>query len=520
MSLPDGEQTNEMAHSHEPGAGRAVGSPAPATMSGDDGLAAAGAEARWLRHVPVRALDVARLEPIVGGERVERFARTAAAMRAALDVRVVWNVNSTAAGGGVAEMLQSLLAYVRGAGVDARWLVIEGDPEFFAITKRIHNGLYGTEGDGGALGPAERAHYEAVTERNAAALAAVVRPGDVVIVHDPQPAGLVATAQQAGAVVVWRCHVGADAENEWTERAWAFLRPHLSEVDAVVVSRPSFAPPWAAPERVRAIPPSIDPFSAKNAEIEAGDATRALAAAGLLAGEGGQAHLPFAHRDGSPGRVSCRADLVGTGPPPPADAPLIVQVSRWDGMKDMAGVMEGFAAHVDRALGAHLLLVGPAVAGVADDPEAAAVLDDCLRRRQALPPDARERIHLACMPMDDPDEQAAVVNALQRHAAVVVQKSLAEGFGLTVTEAMWKSRPVVASAVGGIQDQIDDGVNGVLLADPHDLAAFGAAVERLLADPTAARRLGEAARARVVDQFLGDRHLQRWADLLGALAGR
>lgn len=525
-------------------------------MARTDHAGAAGSDR--LQEVPVRALDVARLEPIVGGERVERFAQTAAAMGAALDGRVVWNVNSTAAGGGVAEMLQSLLAYVRGAGVDARWLVIEGDPEFFAITKRVHNGLYGGEGDGGPLGAAERERYDAVTARNAAALAAVVRPGEVVIVHDPQPAGLVATAKRAGAVVVWRCHVGADAENEWTERAWAFLRPALAEVDAIVVSRPAFAPPWAAPERVHAIPPSIDPFSAKNAEIAPDDATHALIAAGLLAGHSGDggadaagsdaagsgaagadarsasadragartadasddAHLPFAHRDGSPGRVTCRADLVGTGPPPPADAPLVVQVSRWDGMKDMAGVMEGFAAHVDPALGAHLLLVGPAAAGVADDPEAAAVLDDCLRRREALPPAERERIHLACMPMEDPDEQAAVVDALQRHATVVVQKSLAEGFGLTVAEAMWKSRPVVASAVGGIQDQIDDGVNGVLLADPRDLAAFGAAVERLLADPAEARRLGDAARERVVDQFLGDRHLERWAGLLGTLVDR
>ena len=236
------------------------------------------------------------------------------------------------------------------------------------------------------------------------------------------------------------------------------------------------------------------------------------------ASAGGSPALAFLHRDGSPGCVSCHADLVGTGPPP-AGAPLVAQVSRWDAMKDMAGVMEGFAAHVDPALGAHLLLVGPAVAGVADDPEAAAVLRDCRGRREALPAAARERVHLACMPMDDPDEQAAVVNALQRHAAVVTQKSLAEGFGLTVAEAMWKARPVVASAVGGIQDQIDDGVDGVLLADPRDLAAFGAAVERLLADPGEARRLGAAARARVVDEFLGDRHLQRWADLLGGLVG-
>jgi len=484
-------------------------------MALSDGAGTTGA--RRLRQVPVQALDVDRLGPVVGPERIGRFEQVAAAMREALDGRVVFNVNSTAAGGGVAEMLQSLLAYVRGAGVDARWLVLDGDPAFFAITKRVHNGLYGGAGDGGRLGAAERAHYEEVLRRNGEELEAVVRRGDVVIVHDPQPAGLAAVARRAGATVVWRCHVGAEERNEWTDRAWRFLEPSLADVDAIVVSRPSFAPPWAAPEQVHTIPPSIDPFAAKNEEMDAPQVLRALAHAGLVAGRDGRAPLAFVHRDGSPGRVSRCADVLQTGPPPTPEAPLVAQVSRWDWMKDMAGVMEGFARHVDRSLGAHLLLVGPAVTGVADDPEAATVLDDCLRRWQALPHAARTRVHLACMPMHDPDEQAAIVNAVQRHASVVVQKSIAEGFGLTVAEAMWKRRPVVASAVGGIQDQVLDGETGLLLADPLDLRAFGGAVEQLLRDPARADRLGEAGYARVRDQFLGDVHLERWADLLGGL---
>src|SRR5213592_4820496 len=142
----------------------------------------------------------------------------------------------------------------------------------------------------------------------------------------------------------------------------------------------------------------------------------------------------------------------------------------------MPGVMSGFADHVDHGLGAHLLLAGPAVAGVADDPEAAAVLEECIELWRALPHAARSRVHLACTPMADPDEAAAIVNALQRHAAVVVQKSVAEGFGLTVAEAMWKTRPIVASAVGGIVEQLVDGVSGVLVDDPRDLRAFGKAV--------------------------------------------
>jgi trehalose synthase len=192
-----------------------------------------------------------------------------------------------------------------------------------------------------------------------------------------------------------------------------------------------------------------------------------------------------------------------------------MQASRWDGMKDMAGVMEGFARHVDHELGAHLVLAGPAVTGVADDPEAADVYDDCVTRWRALPHAIRSRVHLACTPMADPDEAAAIVNALQRHSTVVCQKSIAEGFGLTVAEAMWKTRAVVGSAVGGISDQIEDGEHGLLVEDPLDLPSFGAAVERLLRDPDETARLGRNARDRARDDFLGDRHLARYADVFG-----
>ncbi len=182
--------------------------------------------------------------------------------------------------------------------------------------------------------------------------------------------------------------------------------------------------------------------------------------------------------------------------------------------------MTGFVQHVDPSLGAHLLLCGPVVTGVADDPEAAEVLDECTSLWRALPHAARSRVHLACIPMADPDENAAIVNALQRHASVIVQKSLAEGFGLTVTEAMWKRKPVVASAVGGIVDQIEDGVHGLLVADPADLPAFGAAVESLLRDREDAARLAENARLRVTEEFLGDRHLERYGALFEQLPRR
>lgn len=474
--------------------------------------------AHRMQEVEVQALDATRLESLIGAERMARYERMADVTQAALAGHAVLNVNSTAVGGGVAEMLQTLLAYVRGAGIDARWLVIDGDPDFFAITKRIHNGLYGSPGDGGPLGAAEQELYESVLRANAEELLTLVRPDDIVLIHDPQPAGLVRAVKQAGAIVVWRCHVGHDQPNQWTERAWEFLRPHLQEADAYAVSRAAFAPPWADPSKTHVIPPSIDPFSAKNEPMSHRNVRLTLGYIGLLDGDGNPPAIPFTRRDGSPGRINRHVDVMQSGPAAPADAPLVAQVSRWDFMKDMGGVIEGFAEHVDPALGAHLVLAGPVVTGIADDPEAARVYDDCIDRWRKLPHSSRGRIHLACVPIADPDEAAAIVNAIQRHASVVVQKSLAEGFGLTVAEAMWKSRPIVASAVGGIADQIVDGEHGLLIEDPSDLGAFGATVEQLLRDPAQAARLGAKAHERAATEFLGDRHLEQWAELFATLA--
>ena len=180
-----------------------------------------------IQEVEVQALDAARLEPLIGSDRTARYEAIAEATESLLGDRAVLNVNSTATGGGVAEMLQTLLAYGRGAGLDVRWLVIQGDPAFFEITTRIHNGLYGSAGDGGALGDAERRHYEQTLRKNADELLTLVRPNDVVLIHDPQPAGLAGAMRSAGAKVIWRCHVGVDEPNEWTERSWSFLRPYL-----------------------------------------------------------------------------------------------------------------------------------------------------------------------------------------------------------------------------------------------------------------------------------------------------
>jgi trehalose synthase len=453
----------------------------------------------------VRPIDPHRLGPLIGTERLEALLQTATDVRNALGEHRIVNVNSTANGGGVAEMLATLLGYARGVGIDAEWLVIEGEPEFFAVTKRIHNGLYGSPGDGGALGPRERTVYERTAAANISGICAEVRSGDVVLVHDPQPAGLIAPLVEHGAHVVWRCHVGYDGVNEWTERAWAFVRPYVESADGHVFSREPFAPEWIDRARLRAIPPSIDPFTPKNAELEPVEVVELLGAAGFLSVDG----LP-------PGsRVTRRAEIVREGAPPEASVPLVVQVSRWDRMKDMVGVLEGFVDYVDGP--AHLVLAGPEVTGVSDDPESEEVWDETCAAWSRLPTEARSRVHLAAIPMADPIENALVVNALQRHASVVVQKSLAEGFGLTVAEAMWKSRPVVASAVGGIVDQVVDGETGLLVQDPHDLPAFGAAVERVLGDRAEATRIARNGRRHIAEHFLGDRHLLQYAELLTEL---
>jgi trehalose synthase len=194
----------------------------------------------------------------------------------------------------------------------------------------------------------------------------------------------------------------------------------------------------------------------------------------------------------------------------------VLQVSRWDRLKDHVGVMKGFASALDDG-DAHLILAGPDARSIADDPEGLEALAEIQHSWHDLPKERRQRVHIASLPMNDTEENAAIVNALQRHATIVVQKSLEEGFGLTVTEAMWKARPMVASAVGGIREQVEDDVTGVLLDDPYDLDAFGAKLADLLKDSERATRLGDAGRQNVCDHFLHDRHFLQYVELLEKL---
>jgi trehalose synthase len=420
--------------------------------------------------------------------------------------RTVWHVNSTATGGGVAEMLARLLPLAAGLGVRVGWQVASGPPEFFAVTKQLCERLYGA-GSSGPVTAHEQARYEQVIAEQSSRLLARVRPGDFAVLHDPQTAGLAPSLAAAGCVTIWRCHVGIDHQNRYSEIAWEFLRPYLGAVRAAVFTLRAHAPPWlASAVPVHVIAPSLDPLSPKNRDMPAGEVRAVLDDAGLFApssglltaASGGQLMELTQERPVDPGR------------------PLVVQISRWDRLKDMPGVLSAFAEHLPGD--AELLLAGPDVRGVADDPAAAGVLAECVSLWRALPWQTRARVHLATVAVTDADANASVVNALQRHAAVVTQKSLAEGFGLTVTEAMWKGAPIVASALGGIRAQLTDGAEG-LLVDPTDLAGFGGALRRLLGDRGLAVRLGAAARRRVLREFLFDRHLRDWASVLACAGG-
>lgn len=468
-----------------------------------------------LRRIAIPAASLERFRPLIG-ERYAEVEEGIASVRDVLGGRVVWQVNSTATGGGVAELLAGLLPYARGAGTDARWLVIEGSPEFFRLTKRIHNMLHGATGDGDGLGARDHELYRENLDRHGDELAELVAPGDVVMLHDPQTAGLCATARDAGAHVIWRCHVGIEEPNEHTRAAWEFLRPEIEPAEFHVFSMAQFVWDGLPPERTRVVPPSIDALSPKNQDLDDEAVGAIMVACGLSSGPAKGAPT-FLRRDGTPSRVDRRAQIWEDAPIRPRE-PLVTQVSRWDRLKDPAGVLEGFARHTRSDPGGQLLLAGPDTGSVADDPEGAEVLAAIRARRETLPAGVRERIHLAALPMEDPEENAAIVNAIQRRSTVVVQKSLAEGFGLTVAEAMWKGAAVVASRRGGIREQIIEGETG-LLVEPTDLEAFGGAVDALLGDHRLATRLGDSAREHVRRNFLPTRHLLQYLEIVGELVG-
>lgn len=374
------------------------------------------------------------------------------------------HVNATSYGGGVAEILQNLVPLLRDAGVDAQWSVLDAPAPFFEVTKKIHNALQGMPLD---LSETERALFVQVARENAEQLPAA----DVVVDHDPQAAALKHFATQVSARWIWRCHIDLTTAYE---PVWSFLRPYVEEHDASIWTMRQFVRPDLRMERVLIQTPSIDPLSLKNREMPLAEAREIVTRYGV-----------------------------------DVDRALLVQVSRFDPWKDPLGVIDAYRLVKLEIPDVQLAMVGSLAH---DDPEGAEFLE-------------RTRVHT----LEDPDVYLFTnldgvkdreVSAFQRVADVVVQKSLREGFGLVVAEALWKGVPVVAAAVGGIPTQIIDGVTGYLVRSVEETA--GRCVE-LLRDPDLRRRMGEAGRERVREKFLITRDLRDQLELvrdLGSLAMR
>ncbi|GAB7044412.1 MULTISPECIES: glycosyltransferase [Catenuloplanes] len=443
---------------------------------------------------------------LIGPERTVRLRRAAEEIRERLAGGTLWHVNSTPAGGGVAEMLQTLLPVYTELGVRARWAVIGGTDEFFRITKRLGVALYGS--DDGPLGAREHAAYLRSLSTDAAELLGMIGPRDIVVLHDHQTAGLAPRIADRTATTLWRCHVGVDEPTPASELGWDFIGPLLDGVRSLVFSVDRHVPARFSDRSVHVLPPFISPFGYKNAELGMDTVRACLDHCGLGAQD---ATAPPAVRTPL-GPVRLRsAPTVHREGTRRAGAPLVTQISRWDRLKDMGGVLDAFTGHVPQG---HLALVGPDPAAIADDTEQRFWYADCVRRWQDLTPAQRARVTLVALPMADLAENALLVNGLQRSSDVVVQKSLAEGFGLTVAEAMWKRRVVVGSAVGGIRAQITDGVDGFLLSDPADLAGLGALLNTAIGSEVDGISIGARAHQRVHTDFLADREVTTTAAML------
>jgi trehalose synthase len=452
--------------------------------------------------------------------------------------RTVWHVNSTAQGGGVAELLPPQIALLRDLGVDARWLVIETDrQEFFGLTKRIHNMIHGLDGAGTReagrqqeFTAADRALYEDVSRANAEALLQYVGPEDVLLVHDPQPLGAGARVKRRhpGLRTVWRCHIGLEEELPPTRAAWDFLRPYASVYDQVVFSVRDYTPPFLA-DRASIIHPSLDPLSHKNRGLGLHKLVGVLSDAGLAV-----PHWPLLAPPWPEGAQRLQHDGSWAPATEPEDIgllgrPIITQVSRWDRLKGFEQLMQAFRAlklglvsrpahdvrHRRRLELVRLVLAGPEPSSIEDDPEGLGVLESLRKRYIALEPDVREDVALLALPMGSRKANALMVNAIQACSDIVVQNSLREGFGLTVAEAMWKRTPVLGSARAcGVRLQVRDGVDGVLVANPEDPEEIAEAMHHMLADEDRLDAWGNNAQRRVYDQFLIFGELQRWLEVL------
>lgn len=361
------------------------------------------------------------------------------------DVRVV-NVNSTRFGGGVAEILHRLVPLLNEVGVAATWEVMEGTEEFFDFTKKLHNALHGTPV---TFTAADREVYLETIDAN---IRNLNLDADVHFIHDSQPAGLVWARQRLGGAWLWRCHVDV---SEPAPHSWEFIAPMVEKYDVTIFSAPQFARVLANPQLL--IPPSIDPLSDKNRELTESQIHEVL-------------------------------DRLGVH----SDKPIIAQISRFDRLKDPLGVLAAWKMARER-VDSQLILAGGTAT---DDPESEKVYQQVCEEANGDPD-----IHILNLPPTSNVE----INAIQRASRVIVQKSIREGFGLTVSEALWKSKPVIAGATGGIPLQIKHKFSGILT---HTVEGTAFWMKQLLSAPEFAKRLGDNGREHVRNNFLLTRHMR------------
>jgi len=387
-------------------------------------------------------INVTDYEPIVGKSYIEELRMLAGR----LSGKTILNINSTLVGGGVAEILSRLVPLLNQLGVDVRWQIISGDAQFFEVTKKLHNALHGKDE---SISDDEFSLFLETTERN---LNQIDFSGDILLIHDPQPVALIAKKGDIGRKWIWRCHIDISHPDS---RVWEFLKQFVINYDAGVLSSPNFA--QELPIRQFFAPPSIDPLSDKNKELPAEAVDAVLAKYGLN-----------------------------------RDKPLILQVSRFDWLKDPLGVIKAFEL-VRKNFACQLVLAGGTAS---DDPESGEVLEE-VKERAGGNPD----IHI----LDIPPGSDIDINALQRAATIIMQKSLREGFALTITEALWKAKPVVASAVGGIPLQVRNRLTGLLC---HSIEGAAYALRQILANPEYGRWLGHNGREHVRQHFLITREIR------------
>jgi trehalose synthase len=389
--------------------------------------------------------------PIVGRSTIEELRLLAAR----LSGKVIQNINSTFTGGGVAEILSRMLPLLEQLGVDARWNTINGSPEFFQVTKKFHNTLHGRQEDISAT------DFDLFLEVSRQNIREMELNGDIIFVHDPQPVAMVSRKKEIGRKWIWRCHIDVSQPNQ---KVWSFLEPFIAQYDAAVFSAPSFS--HQLPIRQYLISPSIDPLSDKNKELSQQAIDSVLEKYAI-----------------------------------PNDKPIITQISRFDYLKDPVGVIQAFEL-VRKSIDCRLVFAGGTAS---DDPESEKVLAE-VKERAGGNPD----IHILLIPPESDVE----INALQKASTVIVQKSHREGFGLTVTEALWKAKPVVASAVGGITLQVKNRFTGLL---SYGIEGTAYALRRLLTNPEYAKWLGQNGREHVRYNFLITRHLREYMLLFLAL---